>query len=449
MSEFIRRVERLPLDPGPAAWNELLVREQPRPSLCDAVTADWVIVGAGFTGLSAARRLSELHPTDHIVVLEAGGIAQGPAGRNSGFMIDLPHVLTSNNYSGAINSDKSDIKLNRAGIDYAMAAKNDFNFSDETIALSGKINGAVTQKGRAHNEDYANYLTHLSEPFDVLDRRAMKKLTGSDVYLNGIFTPGTAMIQPALFIRGLAQAIENQNVVLYEGSPAVEVRKQRGGWCIQCPNGRVSCAKVILAVNGHLESFGYYTNQLMHIHTYGSMTEALTPEQMQRLGGHSRWSLTPADPMGTTVRRISGTGGDRIVVRNRVSFDPTLQVRRSWLSSVSRTHDRSFAYRFPMLSDVKMAYRWGGRLCLSRNDVPVFGEIDDGLVAACCQNGLGTAKGTIAGKLAAEMASGESNELIDDLSARAEPIPLPSKPFASMGANAFIRWGEWRAGDEL
>jgi len=62
--------------------------------------------------------------------------------------------------------------------------------------------------------------------------------------------------------------------------------------------------------------------------------------------------------------------------------------------------------RFPILKDVPME-NWGGRLCLSRNAVPVFGAVDNNLFAVCCHNGLGTAKGTISGKLIAELASGQ------------------------------------------
>ena len=57
------------------------------------MNADYLIIGGGFAGLSAARRLNQLEPTAKIVVLEACDIGEGPAGRNSGFMIDLPHNL--------------------------------------------------------------------------------------------------------------------------------------------------------------------------------------------------------------------------------------------------------------------------------------------------------------------------------------------------------------------
>ena len=61
-----------------------------------------------------------------------------------------------------------------------------------------------------------------------------------------------------------------------------------------------------------------------------------------------------------------------------------------------------------------MAYRWAGRLCLSKNSVPAFGEVEDGIIA-CCQNGLGTAKGTLAGIGAIDLATRANSEIVDDL----------------------------------
>ena len=187
----------------------------------------------------------------------------------------------------------------------------------------------------------------------------------------------------------------------------------------------------------------------MHVFTYASMTRALTAEEVTALGGAPRWGVLPADPMGTTVRRISGTGGDRIVVRNRFTYDPSMEVSDTRLQAVARDHDKSFRARFPMLPDVTMDYRWGGRLCLSWNGVPAFGEIEEGLFSACCQNGLGTSKGTLAGMLAAELATQSNSPLVAKILACEAPKRLPPEPLAWLGANARMRWGEWKAGREL
>ena len=96
---FSYSARRLPSLAGAAAWDAILPARTPHPPLAGVATADVVIIGGGFAGLAAARRLLQLDPGLRIALLEAGQVAQGSAGRNSGFMIDLPHELTSEDYA--------------------------------------------------------------------------------------------------------------------------------------------------------------------------------------------------------------------------------------------------------------------------------------------------------------------------------------------------------------
>ena len=319
-------VSRLPVDPGPAAWNELLPDAAPAQSVEGKQTADWIIIGAGFAGLAAARRLSQLCPTDRIVILEARRVAEGPAGRNSGFMIDLPHDLSSSDYGGAREKDHLLTADNRHAIAFASEMADDFGLGEEIFSKCGKINGAATAKGVAHNREYAAHLASIGEPSDMLDAQSMKELTGADYYLGGLYTAGTAIIQPAAFVRGVAKGLSSDRVKIFENSPVTGLQRC-GDWTATTDAGKVTAPKVILAVNGHLDSFGFFKNQLMHVFTYASMTRPLAHEEMARLGGKRIWGITPADPMGTTVRRISSQDGDRIVVRNRFTFDPSMEDR--------------------------------------------------------------------------------------------------------------------------
>lgn len=442
------KVTRLPRDPGPAGWNRLLPDPAPAVPLEGSITADWLVIGAGFAGLAAAYRLSKLAPGDRIVMLDAVRIADGPAGRNSGFMIDLPHDLTSDDYGGALDKDVAQTEDNRRGIAVARAMAGECGLSAEAFVMSGKINAAATAKGCAHNRRFAGHLSAMGEPHEIIDGAGMREITGSDYYQSGLFTPGTAMIQPALFTRGVAAGLRAMGVDLYENSPVTALARQ-GDWVATTPGGQVTAPRVVLAVNGHLNSFGFLPGRLMHVFTYASMTRALVPDEVMRLGGNRLWGLTPADPMGTTVRRISGTGGDRIIIRNRFTFDPSMEVSAARVARVGRDHDRAFALRFPMLAGMAMEYRWGGRLCLSRNNVQVIGQLDEGLYSACCQNGLGTAKGTLAGVLAAEMAMGIASPALERALAADRPTRLPPALIAQIGTNLHIRLGERRARGEL
>ena len=126
-----------------------------------------------------------------------------------------------------------------------------------------------------------------------------------------------------------------------------------------------------------------------------------------------------------------------------------MEISEAKVQRYGKLQDDSFAARFPALKGVEMEYRWGGRLCVAKNGVAAFKEVEENLVTACCQNGLGTAKGTHAGMLAAELATGHRSELLDGLLGEAPPQALPPEPLAWLGANAVIRWGEMKAGLEL
>ncbi|WP_120499935.1 FAD-binding oxidoreductase [Roseovarius sp. EL26] len=442
------KVKQLPCDPGNTGWNAILPAAPAAQELEENKVADWLVIGGGFAGLAAAQRLAQLHPDTCIVVLDAKRIGQGPAGRNTGFMIDLPHDLASEDYGGALEKDLAQTRANRAGIDFAASMAAEFGFDEETFVKSGKINAAASDKGHEHNLDFSKHLTEMGEVNELYDTARMIEITGSSYYKSGLFTPGTALIQPAKFVRGVAQGLQSNRVSIYENSPVVELSKG-ADWVAKTPKGSITAPKVIMATNGHANSFGYFSGQLLHVFLYGSMTRALTPEECERLGGRDRWALTPADPMGSTVRRISGTGGDRIIMRNRFTCDPNLSVPEGRVEKMGRSHDKSFQARFPMLSGVEMEHRWGGRLCLSWNSVPALGEVDEGMFSACCQNGLGVAKGTLHGMLMAEMASDHKSDLLDQVMSQDAPKRLPPKPLTFLGANVTMRWGEFKAGREL
>ena len=446
------QVRRQPIDTGVSGWQDVLPPRSPSPPLGEAITADLLIIGGGFAGLAALRRFNECEPEASAVLLDASAIGDGPSGRNSGFMIDLPHDLASSDYGGSRDRDRLVIAQNREAVAFALAQRDALAMPSEAVQAVGKVNGAATEKGVRHNTDYAAHLASLDEFSERLDARAMRDLTGTDYYLDGLYTPGTAMLQPALYNRLLADgtvAASGGRCRLFEHSGVSELARAGGDWCARTNHGQVTAPSVILAVNGHAASFGFYPRQLLHVFTYAAMTRALSDRELRSLGGHGSWSLTPSDPMGTTVRRVDGTGGARIVVRNRFTCDPSMEIDNARLERVARTLRTSFVRRFPRLKAVAMEYVWGGRLCLSWNGVSAFSEPEPGLHLAVCQNGLGAARGTLAGIAAAERVARVNSALATHLEAEEELKTLPPEPVATLGANAVMRWNEFRAGREL
>ena len=447
-----RQITRLPRDTGVTGWNAILGPAPSYPEAEGAISADWLVIGGGFAGLSAAKRLVELRGGDRIVLLEATRIGVGPAGRNSGFMIDLPHELSGDGYAGNADGDRLQINLNRHAQGFAKACAVEYDMPAEAVSQTGRMNGAVNARGEAHNDSYAAKLAALDEDYTKLSAAEMKEMTGTDIYRSGLFLPGAVMLQPALYVREMVAGLtgrETSPVSIFEASPATAFTRQGESWQVTTPKATITAGRIVMAVNGHAESFGFFQQRLMHVFTYASMTTALSGEQQARLGGLPAWGITPADPMGSTVRRHAGIGGNRIIIRNRWTFDPSMEVDEARIARFRRDHDRAFRRRFPMLADVDLEYSWAGRLCLSRNSVPAFGEVEPGMFSACCQNGLGTAKGTLAGIGAVELATRSNSPIVQDLLSYDEPVKLPPAPIARLGATLVLRWREWRAGAEI
>jgi glycine/D-amino acid oxidase-like deaminating enzyme len=446
----MHKAARLPVHRGPAAWSSILPSQPATPPLEGALRVDVAVVGGGFAGLSAARRLRRNDPSLRIAVLEAGALAEGASGRNSGFMIDLPHDLQSDDYAGkGIAADKAMTALNRAAIAFAGDAVQDYAIDPAFYDPAGKINGAATDAGRKLNVSYAEHLTELGEANEMLDAKSMHDVTGSRHYTSGLYTPGTVMLQPAGYIRSLAAGLRRDGVQVFENTPVTRIVRKSPDWELATPKGKIAATKVILANNGHLESFGFARRRLMHVFLYASMTQELDRTALSKLGGQPRWGITPSDPMGTTMRRIdTAQGGNRIVTRTCASYFPGMVPSDAAVARAARIHRKKFADRFPTIANVPMEHSWAGHLCLSWNGSAVMRELEPGLFSACVDNGLGTVRSTLTGIGAADLVLNRPSDIAAHFLAEEQPTKLVPSPFAEIGANIYFRWKEWRARDE-
>ncbi|MDK4730661.1 NAD(P)/FAD-dependent oxidoreductase [Rhizobium phaseoli] len=436
---------KLPKRAGISGWVATLPPRMPRPALSEAILADVAIIGGGFAGLSAAHRLSRLDPTLRIVVLEAGIVGEGPAGANSGFIIDLPHEVSSDDFSGESEGKFRDsVLLQRSAIVLASELAAENGWGKELFDPCGRYSVAMSTEGDKHLEAYSLLLGKRGEAHRLLKGQEIEAVTGSKAFTSGLFSPGTVIIQPAAYISGVADCLKAP-VRLCEQTPVLSFERSGDAWLLKTPHGSVLAAKIILANNGHAESFGFFRRRLLHVFTYASLTQEFDPA---RLGGDRKWAATPALPMGTTVRRINTGGGDRVLIRSRYSYNPGIEIGDAAIRSAGRLHDGKFAHRFPTLAGVGMQYRWGGAMALTHNHVPAFGEIERGVFAACGCNGLGASNSTAAGIAAAERVLGHDSELGRVYSRLAAPVLLPPQPLTTIGAKIHLAWREWRAGAE-
>ncbi|CDX52896.1 FAD dependent oxidoreductase [Mesorhizobium plurifarium] len=436
---------RLPHHGAQSGWMALLPPRTTRPALDDTVTTDVVIIGAGFAGLAAAVRLADLDPKLSVVVIDADIVGNGASGRNSGFLIDLPHDIASGNFGvDAAAKNRDEILVARTAIQHYARLAQENAWDQDIFDPSGKYAIAMTEAGTEHLKAYANQLKSMGEANRLLGAAETEELTGTRSFKSGLFTPGAVMVQPAAMVRAIADSLRHP-VSLFERTPALSIETTSSGCVVKTPKGTINAGRVILATNGHAESFGFGNGKLLHVFTYASLTEPFAPSL---LGGSRKWGATPAAPMGTTIRRINGPDGDRLLIRSRYTYNPNIEAGAGTMKRAGALHDRKFADRFPNHRHLKMQYRWGGAMALTWNSVPLFGQLEDGIFAACACNGIGGTKSTSAGIAAAELLIGHQSRLGDIFRAFDKPQPLPLSPLIGVGARLNLAYREWQAGRE-
>lgn len=435
------RISKLPNDDHSCGWYESLPPPEPARRLEGDQNADWVVLGAGFAGLAAARQLATLQPQARVVLIEAQRVGYGASGRNSGFIIDLPHNIDSADIEN-IELNQRVMRLNHAAIAYIQEIVQTHGIACDW-GKRGKFQAAVGDRGMLFLEAFKRGLDALGVNYELRETEALARTLGMTYYRAAVYTPDCILMQPAALVRGLAATLP-ENVDLLEESP-VEAVHYGSQIRLECPEGKVVTKNLVLATNAFTESFGFLKGRLIPVLAFASLTRPLRDDEQTALGGEADWGLTPADHMGTTLRR---TRDNRILVRNTFRFTADLSSTEGERRRMRENHEVALRARFPMLPDVNFEYTWGGIVCFSRNFAPFFGRLAANVFAAVCQNAVGAAKGTISGKLVADLAVGADSELLSDMQAFPHPIRNPPRPLLAMGVTMKINWDQWRAGTE-
>ena len=435
----VKRIKLLPENDNSNGWSRILDPRTPSPSLQSEEKANWVVIGAGYAGLSAARRLAENRPNDRIVLLDAGEVGENASGRNSGFAIDLPHNVGSS--MDELEGSHRFMALARAAIDYHQAQIDRYGIECDW-SQPGKYHAAVSAKGVEEVlKPFAGELEALSEPYEWIDKADLSKRLGTAHFAAAVHTPGCRLLNPAALVRGLADNLP-ENVTLYENSPVLSF-DESNHIKLTTSQGTVSADKMILCVNGFADKFGYHQNCLLNFSANASLSRRLTAEERAAIGCEDNWGLTPANGFAGITMRF--TRDRRILIRQNIYFNPSMRESESYRANIKMAHKRLFDQRFPMLPKVEMEYTWTGYICLSENGSPGFGQLSSNILSAVCQNAVGVTKGTIGGVLAADMACNVDNELIGFMQSLGEPNKVPPRPFLDIGVRAKFAWELWKA----
>lgn len=416
-------------------WSDMLPPRAPRPALAGDIAVDYAVVGAGYTGLAAARRLHELDPQARIVVIEATTVGEGSSARNSGFT--TPEVLPRT------ASLKTAAKVRGQTLLFTEA----FRWlqqivEDNAIACDmdkvGSIRAAATEAGEAALRRIVEVAGINGLSHTVLDRADIQDRIGSDYYRYGVHLHDTWLLQPSALVRGLADSLP-ASIALHESTPVHSLRHDRGGWHVEVAGGTVTARTVVLASNGFIPKLGYLTSRMTTIYTYAAITEALNEVEIGHLGSSHAWGVLPAHRLGTTLRRV---GRERLMVRSLYAHG-----REIAHASVERQLRDRFERRWPTLRHIRFEHVWGGATALTLNGSPWWGQVSEGLYASGGCNGSGIAKGTMLGRRLAELICkvGDPTAVPRMMGSANWIAPEPAR---SIGFHLVSAWASRKAGRE-
>jgi glycine/D-amino acid oxidase-like deaminating enzyme len=429
-----------PKDPRPSGWYAILPEAPQVRRLTGQQKADWVVVGAGFTGVAAARRLAELAPNDRIVLIEAQRAGLGASGRNAGFIIDVPH-----NADASLEQTEANqriLRLNRFAIAWLQELVETHQIRCDWRAR-GQYRVAVTPRGVRGTQPIIRLAEALGLPQEILSRQQIAERLGTSHYAAAVYQPGTILMNPAALVRGLAYSLP-ANVDVFEESPVTSIDYGPPHRLVT-PGGEITAPKLILATNGFTDGWGFLERHLIRLVTYASITRPLTDKQLAAMGSDENWGVTCAVRMGSTVRR---TADNRIMMRNTFRYGGDTGMSDGELARARRSHVESIKARLPQLGEPQIEHTWGGFVCLSRNSAPYWGELAPGVLASVCCNGVGVPKGTFAGRAIAEYALGHESELVRDLQLFPKAANHGAGPFIGLVASMQLKYHQILAGRE-
>ncbi|WP_455923156.1 NAD(P)/FAD-dependent oxidoreductase [Pseudomonas putida] len=424
-------------------WIALAGSSAPRAPLIGTQQADYLVIGAGITGLSAAHALSESRPDARIVVLDRQRAAQGASGRNSGFVVAHEHPGAHELIGQPGFADyQADTAISRAANDEVRS-----RLARHGIDCEWRDDGylfAVNDPGKLTDVDATlATLRAVGAQASFLQGNALQQRLGTAHYQAAIQCGGgNALLQPAKYVRGLLDALPAAVTVFENTAMSGLTRLANGRWRAHTRHGGVEAPRVLVCLNAFVARAGLNASGTFPMELSASLTRPLTDAEMADV---QPWGVLSTRPLGATVRF---TPDRRVMIRNTAEYrgkdlsdHELLQRREHHLLGLQR--------RFPWLTAQDIRYTWTGHLSASRSGQPYFAQVDDGLYAVAGCNGSGVARGTLWGRLLAELACDQRSPLLTSIIERARPGWLPPRPLLDIGAILRMRVEAIRARTEI
>ncbi len=403
----------------PRSWYaETAAPLPPFPAAAGDLACDVCIVGAGFTGLSAALHLAGRGYD--VVLLDAHRVGWGASGRNGG-QVGTGQRLDQDALEKAVGKGHAralwDLAQEAVALTRALANRH----APEAGWADGIIHACHRPRHVPHARAYAermarDYGYDLIRP---LDREELRSLVGSPAYHGGDIDMGGGHLHPLRYALGLARAAAAAGVRIHEHSTVRRIGDSDPA-LVETDAARITARHVLLACNGYLGHLEARTAaRVMPINNFIVATEPLSPE--------ARKAVLSADHAVADSKFVINYF--RFSEDNRLLFGGGESYGYRF-PDIARLVRKPMVEIFPQLRDAKITHAWGGTLGITLNRMPHFERLKGNILTASGYSGHGVALATLGGQLAAEAIAGQAERF--DLMAR-----VPTRPFPGGVA---LRW---------
>ena len=404
---------------------------------------EWLVIGAGYTGLSAARKLGQLYQNQKIILIDSQLAGEGASSRNSGYLVD-----TTLNDGFTSNKDLDNYKKKTDIYDLGINTVKKF-ISEYQVDCDWNECGKYFASSKKEDEkiliNFSDTLKKLGFEHNLLSNNELSKRLGTNFYNVALHTKGGVLLHPGKLVRAMIDVLP-KNVCLYENSSLLSWKKTKDIISCKFKNGRINTKKIIFATNGFLKSLGIKSNFNFPITLTASMTRSLTDDEFKSIGQPKEWGVLPVRPMGATIRM---TKDKRILIRNTAEVHNPFRMSKFDLEKRSINQKIGIQKRFPQLPEDIIQSSWSGVVSRTRNSSQIFEKIDNNVFAAGCYNGSGIGVGTLFGEQIAIKASEENSKEIEIIEARNKPTWLPPQPFLNLGVKTRLIYERLRARSEI
>ena len=389
------------------------------------IEADVVVVGAGFTGLSAALHLAK--DGARVAVLEAAEIGFGGSGRNVG-LVNAGMWVMPNDLPAVLGADYGERLLRLLGD----APQLVFRLIEEHgIACdpvhTGTLHCAVGDEGLAEIEQRAAQWQARGAPVVLLGAKEAAEKIGSTAYRGALLDERAGTIQPLAYVRGLAAAAIAAGASVFTGSPVTGAERSGARWMVSTPKARIDADWVVVATNAYTGMpWPEIRAELVHLPYFNLATEPL--------GDNLARTILPERQGAWDTREVlSSFRFDR---DGRLVFGSVGALRGTGTAVHEAWAKRALAKLFPQLGPVRFVARWYGKIGMTADNLPKFHRLAPNVVSFSGYNGRGIAPGTVFGRILAEHIGGRLAE--KDL-----PLPVtdPAAPPMRRLKEAFYEFG--------